>query len=121
MKRNRLAIVVLLACAMLGFACAAYSWYYRAYTWPDEIQTNVVGARLVNAKLLRRQEGYSHYGEGMHRWYYNVQEGNKEVAQLCGNQSVSTCSFTKTRRLSDGVVQTVDYNRGSLILEEVWD
>jgi hypothetical protein len=108
------------ACITIGAILWAYNWHYRRDTWPVDIQIAVLGSQIAGAGSLLAWEGYSAYGEGMHRWRYKIDERSEQLKGLCTNQEISNCKFTRTRRVNDGVVQTVHYSDGILIVEEVW-
>ena len=120
MKWRRNIIAGLFVLAVSAAALGGYNWYYRTYKWPRDIQVALLGSEIVDQANLLKREGYSHFGEGMFRWRYQVGGGNTGLAKQCGGQSVQTCHFAKTRTLSDGVVQAATYSRGILTLEEVW-
>jgi len=117
---RKISLSVIIACVAVGALSGAYNLYYRAYGWPLEIQKGVLGGQVGDVASLLEREGYSAYGEGMFRWRYRVDKGNKRLAALCGNQAIPVCRFTRTRRLDDGVIQSAHYSDGILILEEVW-
>jgi hypothetical protein len=119
-KSRRNILIGLIVLAGIGAVWVGYKWYYRTYKWPAEIQTSVLGSRIVDSRSLLDREGYSHFGEGVFRWRYRIGSENTNLTKQCGDQPKDTCRFTKTRRLEDGVVQTATYSDGILIVEEVW-
>lgn len=119
---QRLLIVALAGIVLVGAALWGWNWQYRRYAWPKEIQTSVLGVQVVGSDELMSSEGFSAYGEGMFRWMYRVSpEDFIPLAQYCNGQEVSACQFTRTKRLSDGVVQSVTYAEGVLTVEELWE
>jgi hypothetical protein len=121
MKTNqRLIIKVIVAAFIIGASLWAYNWHYRRYTWPAEIQSGLLGHVVASADELVRQEGNSAYGEGMFRWEYKMRNGSQHLQRLCAGKPLSTCEFTRSRQLEEGVSQAVRYYRGLLTVEEVW-
>lgn len=105
---------------VIAAAWSSWTWYYRSFVWPREIQTSILGSPIVDGRSLLGREGYSHYGEGMFRWRYRIYDGNSELARHCPDQRLTDCEFTKSRRVSAGVVQSITYSDGVLTVEEVW-
>lgn len=121
LKRRSL-IAVLAAILLLGAALWGWNWHYRRDVWPKEIQASVLGAQVVGPDELASSEGFSAYGEGAFRWTYRI--GTKDLmalAEYCNGQELETCRFTKSKRLNDGVVQSVTYSDGVLTIEEIWE
>jgi hypothetical protein len=117
---KKVIFITILSAIMLAVILLSYGWYYIHYIWPEEIQANVLGRSVVGNNFLLKREGYSHYGEGEFRWEYRVARENREVVALCYPKSITVCSFRKSRRINEGVEQTVVYVNGVLIVEEVW-
>jgi hypothetical protein len=110
----------LVAVFLVGVSLGAYNWHYRRYTWPAEIQSGLLGNVVAGADDLVRQEGYSAYGEGMFRWEYRMRSDNQYLPRLCDSEPLSTCEFTRSRQLEEGVSQVIRYSRGFLTVEEIW-
>jgi hypothetical protein len=104
-------------CGAIGLL--SYNWYYTRFLWPASVQRSVVGAELVSNSELNNYDGFTAYGQGAHRWTYDV-VGNSHLRKMCAPQPLSTCSFVRTRRLNSDVEQTVKLKTGVLIVEEVW-
>lgn len=113
---------MLVGCLILvvaGAVFALHNWYYRRYLWPAEIQRNVVGVELAAGASLIGRESFSAYGQGMHRWKYDV-SGGAGLQRMCGVRLIKDCRFVQTRRVSSDVEQTLSYQDGILVVEEVW-
>ena len=120
MTRTRKSIlVVVLALGCIGVGLAIYDWYFKRYLWPAAIQRSVAGVELTNGATLISYDGYSAYGQGAHRWRFDAVE-DAPLRQICGSSPISNCRFVRTRRLNGDVEQTVSYERGVLVVEEVW-
>lgn len=116
-KKSIAAIFITFGCMTIGFVL--YNWYYTRYLWPADIQRSVTGVELALPSALSNYDGFSAYGQGAHQWRYDTVE-NPRLRQMCSPTPVSRCRFSKTRRLSSDVEQTVSFKAGVLIVEEVW-
>lgn len=116
---RRSIVVAVLAVGCVGIGLALYDWYYTRYIWPAEIQRSVAGGQLAPASALVNYDGFSAYGQGAHRWRYDAVESPR-LRQKCAARPISGCRFTETRRLNSDVEQTVSFEAGVLIVEEIW-
>jgi hypothetical protein len=116
-KRSIIVVVLALGCVSVGLAI--YDWYYKRYLWPAHIQRSVAGVELTSGATLINYDGYSAYGQGAHRWRYDAAE-NAPLRRICAPSPIDSCRFIRTRRLNSDVEQTVSYEKGVLIVEEVW-
>lgn len=120
MKLGRKSMLIAsLILVVAGAAFALHNWYYRRYLWPAEIQRNVVGVELANGASLIGRESFSAFGQGMHRWRYEV-SGGAGLQRMCGFRSIKDCRFVQSRRVSSEVEQTLSYQDGILVVEEIW-
>lgn len=120
MSIRSIALRAVLLCIIISVPLLCYQIYYLLVKWSSEIQNNVLGSTIVGFGALDKREGYSSYGEGVHRWYYDVDKTSTKLIKVCGIQNVERCKFTRTFRVSDNVRQTAVYSNGVLMLEEVW-
>lgn len=105
---------------IIGAFLFIYDWFYSRYIWPSEIQSQLFGKRLVSNESMIEFSSHTSYGQGISRWRYSVDLKNPVIAEMCGNSALLDCSFRKTRRVSDDVVQVVQYSAGVLTVEEIW-
>ena len=75
---------------------------------------------LAKAEWLVASDGFSAYGEGVFRWNYKIPPDAEKLRLICGHQGATACRFMKSKRLNDGVAQSVTYADGLLTVEEVW-
>jgi hypothetical protein len=109
--------VILITAILLG-----WNWHYCRYEWPDEIQVRVLGTAVAGAEDLVSYERFSAYGEGAFRWTYRIAGPRQApLAKYCKGNVLDGCRITKTKRLNEGVVQSVTYVEGTLIVEEIWE
>lgn len=116
-RRSIVVAVLSLGCVGIGFAL--YNWYYIRYLWPADIQRSVAGVELASASALINYDGFSVYGQGIHRWMYEAIE-NPRLRKMCAPKPISNCRFSRTRSLTSDVQQAVSFEGGVLIVEEVW-
>lgn len=120
MKRSTLAALL---CGML--CLAAGFWLYDRHIfsvrWPAKVQREVLGFEIAFAdSLISKESSFSQFGEGFARWRYKIRASNAAVQGLCGNIPVSQCSFSRARRLEEGVEVSASLADGILTLEEIW-
>lgn len=120
MTRNQLLYVTSALIISVSVLTYIYHCYYNKNIWPADIQTHLFGRQIVNRESLVAQEGFSHYGQGMFRWTYNIKMTNSEIKILCGNQDITECNFSREKKLNDDVILTSRFSNDTLILEEIW-
>lgn len=119
---RRFLLAALTAILLLSVTLFVWNWHCRRYAWPQEIQISVLGVQVARCDELVSSEGFSAYGQGVFRWTYRIAaKGSSPLAQFCYGHGPDTCQFSKTKRLNDGVVQSVTYDDGMLTVEEIWD
>jgi len=120
---NRRTVIAALAGIVLASAIVtAWNWHYRRHVWPNEIQAGGPGTQVVGSDELASFEDFSAYGEGVFRWTYEISAAERDsLAKYCSGQEPGVCLFSRSRRLNDGVVQSVTYGDGALTVEEVWE
>jgi hypothetical protein len=105
----------------LGAGTWLYDRHYFSVRWPAQVQREVLGTEIASANaLISKERHFTQFAEGFARWRYKVEASNGAVQRLCGSTPVSKCSFTRTRRVKEGVALTVSLSGGVLTLEEWW-
>ena len=108
----------LVAC-VTGAAIAAHDWYDRRYAWPLAIQKYVIGENASDGATLIEYEGFSAFDQGAFTWRY-ASTDNAALRKLCGHDPVKNCHFVRSRFLTSNVLRMVSYERGILVVQEVW-
>lgn len=118
-RRGRIALIAMVVA--LGTA-GLWGWgrYYDAILWPEKVQRETLGRKLVAFKEQISREKAFAYGQGFIRWQYRVANQNAAVQSVCGSVAIEHCTFMRTRQIESEVSLTVSLAKGVLTVEEWW-
>jgi hypothetical protein len=121
-RRVKRSTVTILTAGAFGIATVAWPGdrYNFAVRWPAKVQREVVGATLASPDTLLSRERHFAYGEGFARWRYKVDPRAPAFERFCGKTANVSCSFTRTRKVKEGVALSVSLSAGTLTIEEWW-
>jgi len=119
-ERKNLAVLLgIVGC--LAAATWLYDRHYFVVRWPSNVQQEVLGATVATAgSLISEERDFSSNGEGFTKWRYQADPSASALRRLCGEVAVATCSFSRSRRVKEGVDVSVTLSGGVLTIEEWW-
>lgn len=120
MTGRRIFALFVIAAIVLAGAVYARGYYNFRYAWPRKVQKEVLGFEIADPSRLVSKEGRASYGQGLHRWRYNVDPTSARLKQLCEPQPVETCKIGRSRTVAKGVDLTVDIDAGIITVSEEW-
>lgn len=120
-RKRRALLFVGVATLCVAVALYAQRWHYESYAWPEEIQRNTLGRVVALHSSLLERDGFSHLGQGAHRWTYRIDQENAVVRSMCGNVDMHACRWSKRSKPAPHVTQDAVFADGVLTLEESWE
>jgi hypothetical protein len=122
MSRRSRVIFIAAAALLCGvLMLLGHRWYYVNVTWPKDIQMRTIGQVVVSHAELVERTGFSHLGQGAHRWVYQVGNENPGIRSLCGSVAIRACNWNRRASPFPHVTQDAVFADGKLTLEESWE
>lgn len=111
---------LLLPAVCIAAGVLLWDRYTFEVRWPSRVQEEVLGATIASREMMISKERSFSYGEGFARWRYKLDDRGSALRHLCQGASAGRCSFTRTRKVVEGVDVSVELAAGVLVVEEWW-